>query len=115
MTRQQRALGNPPPNGLIGFPRWTLSTTRMLHRAHSSSNGPWWFATAHGTEDDGRFDLPAPDGTCYAASTEAAAVRERWGRNLVRRGYVMASDADGSQVSRLTVPTQHRLADTVNR
>jgi hypothetical protein len=116
MTRQRRALGNPPYplSGLSGFPRWNLTTTRTLFRAHSTSHGPWWFATARGAKDDGRFDLPDPDGTCYLASTQAGAIRERWGRNLVRRGYVMAADADTTEVSVLTVTTKHRLADTVN-
>jgi hypothetical protein len=113
MTRQEQALGLPP-SALTGFPRWSLTPGRALYRAHSVAHGPWWFASAHGTQDDGRFDLAEPDGTCYLAATEAAAVRERWGRNLVRRGYLMVADADRTVVSRLEVPSPHRLADTVN-
>lgn len=116
MSRQRQALGRPPTGqaGLTGFPRRNLTTTRTVYRAHHSNNSPWWFATARATGTDGRFDLPDPHGTCYLASTEAGAVRERWGRNLVRHGYVMAADADTTDVSALTVPRQHRLADTVS-
>ncbi|MGI8415131.1 MAG: RES domain-containing protein [Nakamurella sp.] len=48
---------------------------RRLVRAHHLANSPWWFAH----DGEGRFDLPAPYGTCYLASHPAAAVRERLG------------------------------------
>jgi hypothetical protein len=39
---------------------------------------PWWFSSvdAEAPETSGRFDLPAPDGACYLAATQIAAVLE---------------------------------------
>ena len=47
--------------------------------------GCWWFSSVSPGDDPdahGRFDLPAPHGTCYFASTEEAAARERVGTQL---------------------------------
>jgi RES domain len=45
-------------------------------RIHDAANGAWWFASsdspARAEHDIGRFDLPAPDGTCYLAEDLAA-------------------------------------------
>jgi hypothetical protein len=113
MTRQVQALGEPPDR-LIGFPRWTLTHDRTIYRAHSATNGPWWFASAHGTTTDGRFDLADPYGTCYLASTENGAVRERWGKHLATLRSVTSAMADDTLVSALKTPHVPRLADTIN-
>lgn len=78
MTRQVRALGQPPAT-LTGFPRWPLMHDRTIYRAHRHDLNPWWFASAHGIGGDGRFDLADPYGTCYLAATPSRALRERWG------------------------------------
>ena len=96
---------------LTGFPRWSLTPTRTLYRAHRRDLSPWWFSS----DLSGRFDLIAPEGTCYLASTQATAARERWGERLVRAGRVSAADADATIVSRLTVPASVALADTCAR
>jgi hypothetical protein len=60
-----------------------------------ADRGCWWFSSV-GTDPDrsGRFDLPAPEGTCYFASTGEAAARERVGTQLRKtagRESVLAS------------------------
>ena len=107
--REHIALGPPPsdPEALHGFPRWALTTERTLFRAHSTSNGPWWFASAPG----GRWDLPTPHGTVYLADSPETALRERIGRVLSSRSSLTAAEADASCVSRLHVPENVRLAD----
>lgn len=84
-----RAAHPLPPADLAGFP--TRRVDGRWFRAHvdrgGKDHGCWWFAgIAAGTDPDaaGRFDLPLPDGTCYLASTEAAAARERLG-SLIRK------------------------------
>lgn len=79
----------PPadPAELARFPRRTVDGPWF--RAHVDRGGPdhgcWWFSSVDPGDDPdacGRFDLPAPDGTCYFASTEEAAARERVGTQL---------------------------------
>lgn len=113
MSRQVQALGDPPAK-LSGFPRWPLGQDRILYRAHSATNGPWWFASAHGTDRDGRFELADPYGTCYLAATANSAVRERWGNHLAKLRSVTGSMADDTRVSALRTPHLARLADTIN-
>lgn len=54
---------------------------RTLHRVFAARrSSPWWFAAlphpATDPEAHGRFDLPAPLGSCYLALTPVAAVLE---------------------------------------
>lgn len=107
--REHVALGTPPsdPKALNGFPRWTLKTGRTLYRAHSTGNGPWWFASAPG----GRWDLAKPYGTVYLADSPEAALRERIGRVLSSRSRLTDVEVDASRVSELHVPDNVRLAD----
>lgn len=64
----------PPPASLAGFPpRRTSASLRTLYRifwhrdlATGVENSPWRFSTLPG--GDGRFDVPAPNGTCYWSS-----------------------------------------------
>lgn len=103
------ALGPPPTSvgAFRGFPRWTLTVTRTLYRAHSTGNGPWYFGSAPG----GRWDLPAPYGTCYLADDPVAALRERVGRVLSRRNLLTEAEVDSTRVSKLNMPDSARLAD----
>lgn len=79
----------PPedPTTLARFPRRTVDGAWF--RAHvdlgGRDHGCWWFSSVeagHDPDTHGRFDLPAPEGTCYLASTEEAAARERVGTQL---------------------------------
>lgn len=55
-------------------------------RSTSGDRGCWWFSSAGIPADgSGRFDLPAPRGTCYVAPTEEGAARERVGPQLRKR------------------------------
>lgn len=71
-------LGSPPARGVLRrLASWRLAG-RELHRVHRASRPLWWFAStdpAH-PEHGGRFDLSAPNGSCYVATTAAAAVLE---------------------------------------
>jgi hypothetical protein len=89
-------LGEPPEAGgsLADWPHVPLAD-RLLHRVwrHHDGSGAerslWWFAAVtEDPQDGGRFDLPAPMGTCYTATSPAAAVLEALQgrlRNLPRR------------------------------
>lgn len=73
------------PVGLdSSFPRTSLRR-KLWFRSHRYRNRPdsgcWFYASAPAVPDQrGRFDLADPRGTCYLASTELAAARERLGR-----------------------------------
>jgi len=96
-----------PQAALAGFPAYRLDPRTLLCRAHLAANGPWWFSHDGG----GRFDLPAPRGTCYLATDPAVAVRERLGAVLGGVPYVPVSLLEGVVVSRLGVPVARRLAN----
>lgn len=96
----------PPADAaeLARFPQRTVDG--HWFRAHVDRGGPdrgcWWFSSVDpGDHPDacGRFDLAAPEGTCYFASTEEAAARERVGTQL--RG---ASGHESVLASALTTP-----------
>ncbi|WP_377449714.1 RES domain-containing protein [Rhodococcoides fascians] len=105
--RDHVALG-PPARPLDGFPTRELTAVQSLHRGHSASNGPWWFSSSGG----GRFDLKPPRGTCYLAYDELTAIRETVGAPLAASGVISAEFAATRQLSALTVPHDHHLADT---
>lgn len=67
----------PPPSVLAGLPRFRLPGL-VLHRVHlAARESPWWFSSApDDPREGGRFDLPAPRGTCYLGTSVAAAVLE---------------------------------------
>lgn len=75
-------------------------------RPDAPDGGAWWFSSG-----GGRFDLPEPDGTCYLASTAAAAVMELTGPSYARNGWVPADLLDGRVVSALRLPASVRAAD----
>jgi hypothetical protein len=52
----------------------------------------------------GRFDLAAPDGTCYLAETEGVAARERCGRFIIKNMPVPPEWFEGRVVSKFAVP-----------
>lgn len=79
-----------PPTDHAELARFPHRTVQGLwFRAHvdrgGRDRGCWWFSSVDPDDDPdacGRFDLPTPDGTCYLASTEEAAARERVGTQL---------------------------------
>ena len=71
-------LSEPPiPAVLTGLQSQTLAG-RQLHRIFRyGRRSPWWFATVGAQPaTSGRFDLPAPDGSCYLTNSPIAAVLE---------------------------------------
>ncbi|MEP6629817.1 MAG: RES domain-containing protein [Lapillicoccus sp.] len=106
MSRQVVAQ-QPPSRPLGGFPSQEVTPAQRIFRAHSATFGPWWF----GSDGGGRFDLPAPRGTCYLADAPLAALRERIGVVLGGSPAVPASLLAGAVVSALHLPAACRLAD----
>jgi hypothetical protein len=66
------------------LPRRSLHTGEVVHRMFRRlgpdhrPRGPWYFSSS-GTADSGRFDLPAPSGTCYFATSAVGAWLEVFG------------------------------------
>ncbi len=110
MTRQRPSL-RPPARGLsaAGFPGYRLQPTRRMWRLVRDGHGPWWF----GSSLFNRFDLPAPDGTCYLASDDLGAVLEHLGPGLLPGGFAPSGLLTGRHLRRLTVPKLQRLANTL--
>lgn len=78
MSRQHVGLRSPTPRSVRRVPVVSHHDTtlhRVVHRDHPQ---PWHFATRDlAVGRGGRFDLPAPAGTCYLATTAATALLER--------------------------------------
>lgn len=99
-SRLRVVQGAPDPGAdLRRFPRRTLRAGTVLHRA--ARHAPWWFCS----DGQCRFDLIAPDGTCYLAHDEVGALLELVGPELAggavseeflaeRRLYALTLDAD---------------------
>jgi hypothetical protein len=80
---------------------------RVVRRGH----GPWWFSG----DGSGRFDLEAPAGTCYLATTPVAALLEALGPELAG-GRAVAPEAFADRELRdLALPRRVRLADAASR
>jgi len=92
-----------PPADLRRFPAFRLTPVRALYRIHRRDRNPWWFSH----DGTGRFDLPAPEGTCYLAVSPLGAFVE------VFREIALVSQAlvDARCVSTLRLPGAARLAD----
>ncbi|MGH9185770.1 MAG: RES domain-containing protein [Acidimicrobiales bacterium] len=72
-----------------------------MFRADRSS--PWWFASAPGdARRGGRFDLPAPDGSCYLATSPAGAALEAF--QDFGRGVLPASELQGRARAEVVAP-----------
>jgi hypothetical protein len=70
-------------------------------------HGTWWFSS----DGSGRFDLKAPDGTCYFATDAYAAIRE-----ASRLGPVTPAWIADREVRHVTPPNpRSRLAATTRR
>lgn len=97
MTSRCRVAQRKPAPGrnLSAFPRRRLTKGRLLWRFARRRNpeAPWWFASvpADLEADSGRFDLPAPQGTCYLALDQLTCILELIGPEWFTGGVV--SDA----------------------
>lgn len=72
-------------------------------------HGPWWF----GSTLEGRFDLPAPDGTCYLATDDLGAILEVLGPDLLPGSGAPSGLLMGRHLRQLRAPRRKRLADTL--
>ena len=101
-----------PPDHLLGFPE--AAPVDQLHRL-SEYPGSWWFASTDGAGSDtgGRFDLPAPHGTCYLADSLAGAVVEKLLRAPVK--VVVAERLDEMFHTVVTVRRTPPVADLTAR
>lgn len=107
MSREERAQGHPRPElDWEHFPEHLIMAGEEAFRAHSAGRGPWYF----GSSPDGRFNLPEPHGTCYAADTVEIAMRERFGSRASQRGWVTKTLAAQAEVSVLETTRSRRLA-----
>ncbi|WP_075236083.1 RES family NAD+ phosphorylase [Mycobacterium colombiense] len=113
VKRQRPALNDPPKDlhRLDGFPEYRLRKGKQLFRAHAALNGPWWFAS----DDQGRFNLEPPYGTCYLGIDVETAVRERLGNDLMDYSKVSAKFAAEMVVSKLAVQVGGKLANVGDR
>ncbi len=114
MTRRRQtvSLGWPPedPTKLEGFPRYKLTPERRLWRVVRKGRGPWWF----GSDGKGRFDLPEPQGTCYLAGNELAALLEAMGPERLGGG-ISTRFFHHRRIRRLRLPSARSLADLTSR
>jgi hypothetical protein len=111
MTARERTALGPPPASLAGFPAYPVGADTDLFRAHGRDLGPWWFSN----DAAGRFDLPAPRGTCYVALDPLSALRERLGPVLGGSQAVPEGLLVETVVSRLRLPAARDVADTQDR
>jgi len=114
-------LGAPPAGAasLAALPRHALGGRRLFRVwRHTLADGstrasPWWFASVDPDRPPagGRFDLPAPMGTCYLATLAVAAVLEALQMRLtllprpelaVRRLAELRAPADAPDAAMLT-------------
>lgn len=108
VTRQ--AVFQQPPRPEVDyrrFPSRTFKAGSTWYRQHLDSLSPWWFSCSM----DGRFDLPAPDGTCYLADSAESAVRERVGPDVAATGHVAVSVLEDRVVSAVALPEEVRAAN----
>lgn len=110
MKRQRPSL-RTPAGGLsaTGFPVYRLGPERRMWRLVRDGHSPWWF----GSSMEGRFDLPAPSGTCYIASDDLGAILECLGPGLLPGGFAPASLLAGRHLRELKVQRPLRLANTL--
>jgi RES domain len=74
------------PGDLTGFP--ASKPPMRLVRVCRADRATWWFSS----DGSGRFDLAAPDGTCYLATDAYAAVREATRLGPVSTAWVQARE-----------------------
>ncbi|MCQ9388629.1 RES domain-containing protein [Brevibacterium sp. 50QC2O2] len=100
-----------PSVSLDGFLSKYVRKGTRWHRAHRRTLGAWFYASGM----EGRFDLPAPDGTCYVANTAEVAARELIGPDFIEQGIVSDSFLDDRVVSQIILPTEANCAKTTDK
>lgn len=80
---QRRMRSTDPPDDLTGFPEATWHAGRRAHRVYRHADpgtgeprAPLYFASGTGGSHEGRWDLPAPEGSCHHADEAAVRVIE---------------------------------------
>lgn len=108
MTRQRMVQHGPTPGAHLALaPVAEYEQGHEFFRAHSQQFGPWFYSSSM----QGRFDLPAPKGTCYLASNPGAAVREVLGDRLSQGRRIPISLTEGRVISRMPLPAPVRSAN----
>lgn len=99
----------PPadPRGLEAFPRVVLPAGARLLRIHRQRHGPLWFRH----DGEGRFDLPPPRGTLYAAADPLGAYVEVF-RHI---RFVPEEEVAARRLSTLATRRDMSLADGTAR
>lgn len=110
--RERLSLAPPPaaPARLQDFPHRRMPQGTTLWRMVRTGRNPWWFSS----DGQGRFDLPSPEGTCYAALDEIAALLEVIGPDI-EAGAVSESLLSRRRLRRLALPGSRRVADLTDR
>lgn len=92
-SRAVDPLAKPPPPAQLkaAFPSRDYAPGSEVFRSHGHGQEPRWF----GCSGAGRFDLAAPDGTCYVAESEVVTLLETWGGLQVVPNY-KAAERDSS-------------------
>lgn len=112
VTSRRDQLHQAPPRpglDLSSFPSKRLAPGRLWYRQHRLP--PWFFSSGPG----GRFNLDAPRGTCYLASSPKAAAREYIGVDVARAGFVAAELLRTRRVSELLLPQEITAAHLQDR
>lgn len=82
-----------------------------MYRVGRKGRDPWWFTNTGA----GRFDLPAPQGTCYLATTPETALAETVeGAGGDRVFAVSTAFVAARRLHRLALPRRLRLASTTS-
>jgi RES domain-containing protein len=113
VTRQKSSL-RPPAAGLKldDFPTELVQEEATLYRAHDARfTSPWFFAS----DEAGRFNIPMPRGTCYAAEDVETAVRERLGEIIVESQAIEADLAAGMAVTGIVLDADTEVAAVNHR
>lgn len=87
------------------FPDKLLLQHAYVWRVTKANSRPWYFSSA-GT---GRFDLVAPNGTCYVALKATTALLE-----VFRQPQIERSDLDQRRIWKLEIPKPVRLANLLS-
>ena len=88
-SRAVRHLAKPPPPAHLAsaFPSRDYPAGATVYRSHQHGRGPCWYSHSGA----GRFDLAAPEGTCYVAESEVVTLLETWGGMQVVPDYIAAA------------------------
>ena len=112
MRGSDPSVADPPhdPATLRRFPRRSLPRASPFVRAGRAGVEPWWFSSG----GQGRFDLASPNGTCYLAADDLAALIEVLGPKMAG-GVVAAESLDARRLRSLRLPKPAIAADATSR